>query len=879
MREWLARGAGALTGRGTRAEGDLDDEVRFHLDMLIERHVREGMSPDDARAAALRAFGGVTQMKEAYRDQRGLPSVEMLAQDARYGIRSLLRSPGFTAAALLTLAAGIGANSAIFSVVNAVLLRPLPYADPHEIVQMVRRFPGGEADRQDGVRYLFFRDHLRSVEALAAYRGAGSFNLVSGERAEYVNALEISKEYFTVFGVRPEIGQPFGDEHDRVGGPDVVILSHGFWRRHFGGDPSVTGRSLMLADRAVTILGVMPAAFDPLASIDVFLPLRPRTSGPGGGFNYSVAGRLRDGVTREQASADAATVWQQFRIAFPKVVRPNELPMGFTPVQQVLAGPIRPQLVAISGAVGLLLLIACANTANLLLARALGRGREIALRAALGAGRARIVRQLLTESVLLALAGGALGLLLAYLALPALLSLIPPGFLPSANVTVDRTVLGATLAIAIATGIVFGLAPALSLSRHNLVDTFKDDASRTSASPRSNLLRQTLVLTEVALSMLLLVAAGLLLATCLKLRAVDPGFDPRGVVIGRMSMQGERYARPQDAMRFYDEGLERLRRIPGVRAAAVVNSVPIARGLNLNVDVLDGPMKVEDEVVDWRYATLDYFRTMAIPIVAGREFTEGDRIGAPGVAIVSEEFARRYLKGVSPLGRSIRVYDSDGALEIVGVAKDLIEGSLRGRRIPLMYVPAAQASATALKTSHSYFHVNWVVRADNPGTVSQQIAEQLRAVDPRQPFAAFRTMDEIKSSAMSVEQFQLTLFGTFAGIGLLLACAGIYGLVAYSVAQRTREFGIRLALGATRGQIVRSVVRQGAVMTIGGILAGAAGAAALSKVLQNFVWGVTPLDPRTYAAVAALLLIVACAATAIPALRVVRMNPLRALRE
>ena len=884
MRVLVARIAGFIRGLfGSRQlDRDLDDEVRFHVDMLVEEQVRRGVDRDAARARAAREFGGVMQVKESYREQRGLPWIETFAQDARYGVRTLLRTPGFTIAALLTLALGIGATSAIFTVVNAVLLKALPYSDPGEIVHLVRRFPGGgEGASHTGRRYLFFREHLRGVEALAAYRGAGSFNLVHGDRAEYVNGLEISKEYFAVFGVQPVLGQPFTAEHDAEGGPDVAILSHAFWRRQFADSPAAIGQTLLLADKPVTVIGVMPASFDPLVAVDVFLPLRPRTSGPGGGFNYAVAGRLRDGITRQQADAESAAVWQAFKTEFPASILRNELPTGVTPLQASLAGPVRPQLVAVSGAVALLLLIACANTANLLLARALSRGREVAVRAALGAGRGRLVRQMLTESVLLALAGGALGLLLAYLTLPALLALAPPGFLITTDVAMDRTVLATTFAVAVGTGLLFGLAPAVSLSRRSLVHAFKfsADATQTTASRGSRMLRKALVITEVALAMLLLHVAGLLTVTCINLRRVDPGFDPRGVITARMSMKGERYAEPADMNRFYETGLERIRRIPGVRSAAVVNSVPIARGLNLNVDVLDGPEKVENALTDWRYATAGYFDTMRIPIVAGRGFTDADSAGAPRVAVVSEQFARAFLKGMNPLGRHIRVYSADGPVEIVGVAKDLIEGSLRGRRIPVMYVPAAQASATAIRTSHLYFHANWVVRADNPAVVSQQIADEIRRIDPLQPFAAFRTMDEIKTGAMRLEQFLMTLLGTFAVIGLVLASAGIYGLMTYSVSQRTRELGIRLALGATRARIVGPVVWQGAAMALAGVAIGTVGALALSKMLQTFVWGISAGDARTYTTVGALLLFVAGVASLVPAVRAVRLDPVRALRD
>jgi putative ABC transport system permease protein len=868
---------------------ELDDEVAFHLEMLASEYMRRGMNARDARAAARRNFGGVAQMKEAYRERRGMPAVEAFLQDARYGVRTLLRTPGFTLAALLTLALGIGANSAIFSVINAVLLQPLPFPEPHELVRFERRYPDSYGSNQDGRRYLFFRDHLRGVEALAAFVGMGSFNLAAGDRSEYVSALAVSKEYFDVFGVHPQHGGRFTLEHDVERGPDVVILMHGLWQRHFGAQPGVVGRSIVLGERSYTVLGVMPASFDPGWKLDVLLPLRPGLTGRGSGFNYTVVGRLRNDATVESASADAAAVWHSFKREYPKAfVNPagretGEIPSAFTPFQETLSRSVRPALLMMFTAVGVLLLIACANTANLLLARASGRGREIAVRAALGAGRARIVRQLLTESVMLSTAGGVLGLLLAYWSVPALLALTPPSYILNRYVDIDATVLGVTLAIAVLTGLVFGLAPAFSLSRPDLVEAFKDDGARTTTSRRSGLVRKTLVVSEVALCTLLLIGAGLLIRTFIKVRAIDPGFDIRGVLNAQMPMRGERYADPAALNRFYQDGLERIRSLPGVRAAAVTSGIPISLALNMNVDLLDVPDEVADRsrlLTDWRYVTTEYFDTMHIPVVSGRGFVEGDRAGAPPVTVVSEQFEKRFFEGGSALGRHVRVFDADGAMEIVGVVKDLKEGGLRRAPLPVMYVPAAQLHAASARTTHSYFPVNWVVRADPAGPVlAQQIAEEIRKLDPRQPFSTFQTMEEVKTANIAVERFQMTLLTVFGSIGLLLAAAGIYGLIAYSVAQRTREFGIRMALGATRGHILRSVIWNGTLLASIGTAVGVIGGLWLTRLLRGFVWGVSTLDAPTFALVAVVLMLVAILASVVPALRAIRLDPVNALRE
>ena len=806
--------------------------------------------------------------------------LESVLQDLRYGVRVLMRAPGFTLAALVTLALGIGANTALFSVVDAVLLRPLPYPEPERLVELVRRSAGDVSDRHTGRRYLFFRDHLRSVEAISARRDPTGFNLAMGDTAAYVSAMPVSKEYFTVLGVRPLWGAGFGDDHDRVNGPLGVVLGHALWRQSFNGDPAAVGRTISLGGTDYTVLGVMPASFATTPRADLFVPLRPSTTGPGGGYNYHVVARMSRGTSIDQANADAASVWTAMRADHPAEILQAEVVSAFEPYQQSLSRDSRSLVLMMWGAVGVVLLIACANTASLLLARAASRGREMAVRAALGAGRARVVRQLLIESIVLALAGAALGVAVAYLSLPALIALLPSVTTIPQDIVIDRRVLLATFALAVATGVLFGLAPAASLARTDLTVAFRHDGNRTTGGSRSTFLRSTLVVAEVALCMLLLVAAGLLLQTFVRLRSVDPGFDPRGVVRARMSMQGDRYASAGDVNRFFAQGLERLRAIPGVRGTAVVNGVPIERGLNLGVMVLDGPDPPKMRYVEWRYASDEYFSVMGIPIVAGRAFTTQDRAGAPPIAVVNEAFVTTYLKGTTGLGYHIRNYDSDGSIEIVGVARDVREGGLRRRVPPLMYVPISQANEAGIRSSHTYFPMSWVVRAsDGAGDLESTMREAIRAVDPRQPFSAFATMDQVKANAVAGERRQMSLLAGLAGVGLLLAAAGIYGLIAYSVAQRTREIGLRVALGATRGRILRSIVWTGTLTACIGVAIGLAGSLALSRTLQGFVWGVSTVHVPTLAAVSALLLAVSIVATLVPAIRAVRLNPIAALRE
>lgn len=866
---------------------ELDDEVQFHLEMLTQQYVRQGMTSAEARARALRVFGGVVQMKETYRDQRGLPFVETLGQDVRYAARTFGRAPGFVFAALVTLALGIGANSAIFSVVNAVLLKPLPYPEPERIVGVGRLMRGSSEpqERLTGLQYLFYRDHLDSVEALTAWYGIG-FNLATDDGAEYVLGRAVSKEYFSVFASRTLYGSTFTSEHDTVGGPPAVVLSHGLWQRRFGGDPNVIGTTILLAEEPYTVLGVLPREYRSMSvsPVDVYIPLRPRAGGRGGGFNYQTAGRLKNGITLAQANSDARRAFDAFRREHPEAVRDSDTGMAFVSYHDSLTRGARPALLLMVAAVGTLLLIATANTASLLLTRATGRGREIAVRAALGANRGRIVRQLLTESVLLSFAGGAVGLLLAYWSVPAMLALLPANFPIYREVRVDPTVLLATFVLSAATGLLFGLAPAISVSRHDLAEAFKEDATRTTSSRRSAWARKILVVGEVALCMLLLVSAGLLLQTVMRMRAIDPGFDVRGVMTARMSLHGERYSPPAALNAYVQQGLLRLRRLPGVESAALVNGVPIERGLNLNVTIPDGPLqgneRVENALTDWRFATLDYFRTMGIPVLEGRGFDTRDSSGSPRVAVVNEEFVRQFFRGQSPIGHRAIVLTADPALEIVGVVQDVREAGLVGPQLPVIYVPITQVSEPAAHLSHSYFPVSWVVRARNVGPqMIDAIRLELRALDPQQPVSSFKTMEEVKGAQFEGERFQMVLLLTLAIVGLMLASAGIYGLVSYAVTQRTREFGIRVALGARPGHLLRGIVLEGVSLALAGVVLGVIVSAAGLRALQAFLFGVRSTDPLTFLVVGAILVVIAALASLIPAWRAVRLNPVTALRE
>jgi predicted permease len=805
--------------------------------------------------------------------------IDALRQDAGYALRSLVKEPGFAAAAALTVALGVGANTAIFSIVNAVLVRALPYPEPDRLMVVTRKYASGEFGGQTSRRFLAFREHLRSFEALGATDGPSGVNLASGGDAEHVRALGVSHEYFPVFGVRPLLGRSFNADDDAAGSADVAVLSHELWARRFGSDPEIVGSGIVLGGRPYTVVGVMPAGFRAMPGADLFVPLRPATNPSGEGFNFNVVGRLADGVTREQAQTELDLIVAGLRRDDPRMFGARETP-GLQPFQEQLASSVRTVLLVLMGAVAVLLLIACANTASLVLARASTRGREIAIRAALGAGRGRIVRQLLTEAVVLAAAGGALGILVARWGLEGLAATAPAGLVAGQDVRIDAVVLGVTAILSIGTGLLFGLAPALAASRLDLAEAFKEDGTRAAVGGRAGWIRRALVTVQVASCMVLLVGAALLVRTVVNLRSVELGFDPFNLLTAQMSVNRSTYPGGGEVDQFYARALERIRQLPGVESAAVVSGLPVERGLNLLVHVLDGPAPREDQQTDWRYATPEYFAVMRIPLVSGRALAESDRGGGPPVAVVNERFARVYFDGRHAVGGHIRLFDRQGPpVEIVGVVGNVQEQGLAGAALPTVYVPAAQAPEPILELAHHWFPVSWVIRT-RPGSPpsSNAIRDEVRAVDSTQPFSTFRTMDEVIAESIAAERFQAVLLGGFALVALALAAAGLYGVVAYTVAQRTREIGIRMALGATVHDILRSVLGHGVRLAAAGVAVGCVGALALTRFLESVVFGVSTVDPATFTGVALFLLALATVASLIPAVRAARLNPMRTLR-
>ena len=797
-----------------------------------------------------------------------------MLHDLRYALRTLAKSPGFTAVAVLTLALGIGPNTAIFSLVYGVLLKPLPYPESDRLVGLAETYQGNRSELDVTYdEFRFLEDHNPVFQRLAVSTEVG-FSVFTGDIAERVNGLRASKDFFATLGVRPALGRDLLAEEDQMGGPSVALLSHGYWMRRFGGDPGVVGRAIALDGRPTAIVGVMPASFRWLSPVDVWSTMAQVARSIGGGENLHLVGRLKPGVSFEQAQARMQAVMAGFRQEF-KPRLPPDVGEELFPLRQLVVGAVATPVRVLFGAIALVLLIACANLANLLLGRAAARGRELAVRLALGASRARLVRQMLTESVLLALAGGAVGLILADGALRALLSLRPDNLTPPTEIHLDHWALLFTGVTSLCVGIVFGLVPAWQATTADPQVGLKESTGRATTGTGTGRLRGALVVSESALSLILLVGAGLLLRTVANLTRTDAGFDPRRVVAAEIWLTGSRYDSTLTIAAFYDRLRERLEASPGVRSAAVIEAgIPLVRGGNLAVAV-DGKYPGP---TNYRTVTPRYFETMGIPVRRGRDFVAGDVQAAEPVAIVSASFAERYLGG-DGLGRMVTVGGRSAALRrVVGVVGDTKQ-FIGAPVTPTAYVPSAQTPAGFTRIFNSWFPIHVVVRtAGDPAVLKQLLARAIRATDARVPLGRVRTMEEILSASLAFHRFLMLLLVAFAALAVALAAVGIYGVMSYLVTQSTREIGVRIALGAQPRQVLCVVIRHGMLLAGLGAIVGVAGSLALTRLLGSQLYGVKPTDALTLAGVTTLLLLVALAACFIPAHRASRVDPMVALR-
>jgi len=877
--------------RRNRSDQRLDDEIQFHLEQQIAENVAAGMSPEEARYAAMRTFGNPTFFKEETRDTWGRLRPQ-LAQDIRYGLRMLRKSPGFTSVAILTLTLAIGANTAMFSVIRAVLLKPLEYHEPDRLVRLVLTVPKRHVPDQafNQVRFDEMQAASHSFSALGAFGPLENLTLSGNGESEVVNVARVSANFLSVLGVQKILGRSFLPEEDRHGGPRVALISSGLWHGRFHNDPQIVGKTATLDEAPYTIVGVLPPGFAfPVPDTDVWVT-RPsewsalpppywRTVGLLKGF-----ARLNPQVTLEQAKAEMSVLQRSYALAHPN---PNDadpsVTMGVVPLKDQVVANVSSMLWMLFDAVGLLLLIACGNLASLSLGRASSRSREFAIRASMGAGRARLVGQLLVESLLLATAGGASGVLLAKWSLHAI-TRVPAFHLPrTGEIRLDGLVLGFTLLISVATGILFGLFPSLSASRPDLADVLRGSVEV--ASQRVGRLlnsRGLLVAGQVALSTVLLIGTGLLLKSFARLHCVDPGFRTTNLLTAKIALPRTKYDTDVKKEAFFQELLRRVSALPGVSRAAAALSVPTKNSLATNILQVEG-VELRDKDfglpdIQLQSVTPGYFQTLGIPLERGREFTAQDNMsGAPPVVMINESLARllwpNYPDGSDPIGRHIRegADKAIGKLEIVGVAGDVREKGLTDASRPEFYVPFA-----VHPPQRAYLVVD--TQSGEPLSLANMIRSKVLAIDQDQAISDVHTMEEVIEESIGQRRMTMVLAALFASVALLLAVVGIYGLVAYSVAKRTQEVGIRRALGAQRSDVLRLVLGQGLALALSGVGAGVFGALALNRVMKEFLFQISATDPATFIGVAVLFIGVAFTACFIPAARAIRIDPMEALR-
>jgi putative ABC transport system permease protein len=861
------------TIRKARTDRDLSEEVGSYVELLTEKKMKEGMSEREARHAAMVEVGGVEQVKEEVRAGRTGFALETFLQDLRYGLRSLRKKPGFTLTAVIALALGIGANSALFSVINGVLLRSLAYRDADSIVMVwEKNFQRGRSQNSvSPANFLDWKKQSASFEQFAASWDT-RVNLTSGGEPEEIQVQRVSADFFSVLGVPPRLGRSFVHEEDVAGGNLVVVLSHELWQSRFGGNPTIVGQSITASGRTFIVVGVMPPGFHFLnTQVQAWIPLAldPANDWRKQGRYLRSVARLKSGVTIQQAQAELDGIAKRLEQDYPDYNK--GWGANLVPMHEQIVGDIRPVLLVLLAAVAFVLLIACANVANLLLSRAASRQKELALRAALGAGRTRLIRQMLTESVLLAVMGGALGVFLAYWGIQLLLALAPDNIPRLNEITIDPRVLIFTLAISLLTGLIFGLVPALQSSRPDLSDALKEGARGSSGGSR--LFRNLFVVAEMALALVLLVGAGLMLRSFFQLHQVKTGFDTDRVLTMRVQLPTAKYQQPAQRAEFFKRAQERLAALPGVKSVGAISFLPLtglASSTSFNLATQPDLPPSESPGTEVRAITPGYFAAMGIPLLKGRSFDERD--GADSrVLVINETLARKYFPGENPIGQRLIVnWDPKVADEIVGVVGDVKETALAEEANPAIYWPHPR---------EPYQFMTFVLRsAIDPAPLSATATKEIHALDPDQPVADIRTLDQVVAKSIARPRFNALLLAIFAGVALVLASVGIYGVMNYSATQRTQEIGIRMALGAKPGDILRLVVGHGMKLTLAGIVIGVIASLALTRVMANLLFGVTATDLPTFVAVSVILTTVALVANYIPARRATRLNPVIALR-
>jgi predicted permease len=866
--------------RRDRFDRELEEEMRFHLEMKAEENLAAGISPEEARYAAQRQFGNQTLLREVSRDMWSFRFMETLAQDMRYGLRMMLKNPGFTVTIVLTLALSIGANTAIFSIVNALLLKDLPYAQPE---RMGAIYSPDKRRTIDGEQWELLRDNAPSLISAVSGMSTSGVNLRAGSHAQYLHAGRVSARYFDVLALHPIIGRNFSEDEDRPHGPRTAILSYALWRTAFDGNPNALGQAVLLKGEPYTIIGVLPENATTPLNADIYTALQPSREGEGRATNFAAIIRLRDGATWPQANVEINRAWARSIRAqlFAERNPGRQVTFYAVPLQKAETDSLRPQALALMLAAGFILFIACANLAGLTLVRVLRRKGEIVTRLALGASQWRIQRQLWIENLLLALVGGGAGIGVGFIALRGLLLLLPEHFLPVAAVSLDARVLGFTLSLSLLTCVLFGMLPALATRKVDLRSYIPNRGIIGAGGVR---LRQWLIAGEVALTVVLLASAGLLIRTLIHLETLPPGFNPTGVITAKVSLDDVRYHDPAAFRKLLNESLGAMREIPGVQNAAVGLTLPYERALLNGVTISDGKEAGQSMTTNAVYVTPGYFDTLQIPVIAGRAFTDADSPDAQQVVIVNRTFARKFFHGADPVGR----YLNNNTL-IVGVVGDTVLSSAAGLNAgaaPLtseeaIYLPAAQIVDTKfLSLVHGFFQPSWIVRAAGPMEgLTDRMRRALASADPDLPFSGFYRMNELMAATLATQRVQVALLTAMSSLALLLSAVGIFALVANMVTQRTREIGIRIALGATTRMAMIHIGRSGVGASALGLILGLILCAGALRALRSALYGIGVYDAPTILVVALTVSAVTLLATIAPTLRVARIDPANTLRE
>jgi len=873
-------------------EAEIVEELAQHLDDAYHYSIAQGLSEQEARQVALGELAETNSLpNEIKRIQKPFREAPVpggngrsnlltdFIQDLRYAVRLQRKNPGFTIVALIALALGIGANTAIFSVVNTVLLRPLPYKDPQRLVMVWEDASkhGYPRDTPAAANFVDWRDQSTVFEGMAAIADE-SFNLIGTGEPERIEGRRVNANLFSLLGVEPQLGRTFTPEEDQPGANRVALLSYALWQRRFGGDNAIVGKTLNLNGETHTIVGVMPARFQfPSSDDDLWVPIAFTSQDLANRNRHylQVLARLKPTASLEQAQTELTTIAARLQQQYPQ--SNADLGAAVTSLHEHLVGDIRPALLILLGAVGLVLLIACANVANLLLARAAVRQKEIAVRVALGARRWRLLRQFLTESVLLATLGGIVGLGIAYGGLILLKTFIPENISQAREISVDFKVLGFTFLVSVITGLIFGLAPALQAARFNQTETLKEGGRDSATGSSGKRIRGLLVMSEVAVSLVLLIGAGLLINSFLRLRNVDPGFRADNLLTMKFVLPEPKYAAFDKRTAFYDDLVQRVEGLAGVKSAAVTTNLPLYRqgnSISISIEGRPAPPPGQELIVVTRIVSPKYFDTMSIPLLSGRQFTDQDGRTSPRAVVISETMARRYWPGEDPVGKRIgagRIQRPEDWIQVIGVVKDVRQFELTAEPRPQMYLSYRQAGFFAPR--------DLVVKTDvDPASMAATVRNAVWEIDKDQPVSNIKTMEEIFLDSIARQRFSMLLLAIFAAVALVLAAVGIYGVMSYSVAQRTHEIGIRMALGAQTGAVLKLAVGYGLKLVVAGVAIGLIAAFALTRVMSTLLFGVTATDPMTFTLISLLLVFVAAVASYIPARRATKVDPIIALR-